>query len=222
MQGVRDFRCAELRPLNTAVPAFYPETAKKDTAVVPDQPQSYERRLKELMKREVRAKNAAEAIESLPAPGFSHHGIMNGGWDVWSVVPRVLDLIAPAKIAEINISTLGYSPQASAELMGLMDGGQVRRATFLCSHYFRSHYGELVEQTDRELAERGGRFAVCRTHAKVICMETTDGRYLVFEGSANLRECRNVEQYALIHDRGLLEWHRGWMLDLLDKVWEAK
>lgn len=213
-----------LPALDVGVPALFPEGtgAKVNTSAVPEQPKSYARQLKELMKREVRARNAAEAISNIPEPGVSQHGIMNGGWDVWTVVPRIVELIAPATIAEINISTLGYSPAASHELMELIDTGKILRATFICSHYFKSHYDDVVGATDRELTARGGRFAVCRTHAKVICMETSDGRFLTFEGSGNLRECRNVEQYALIHDQGLVRFHRAWMLDLLDRVWEPK
>lgn len=209
-----------LPTLDASAPAFFPESegVQRNAVALPEQPKSYTRRLDGMMKMAIRTRNAAEAIPELPPVGWATHGILNGFWDVWAVVPRTLELIAPATIAEINISTLGYSPSTANELFALMDTGKIGRATFLCSHYFKSHYTDLADATGRGLADRGGRFAVSRTHAKVICMETTDSRFLTFEGSGNLRACRNVEQFCLVHDRGLVEFHRGWMLDLLGRI----
>jgi len=46
-------------------------------------------------------------------------------------------------------------------------------------------------------------------------MELTDGRCVVVESSANLRSCRNIEQFTMSHDRALLQFRRSWMLGLL-------
>lgn len=209
-----------LPTLDPSAPLFFPEPecVQRNAVALPEQPKNYTRHLEGMAEVATRSRSAAEAIPELPLVGWATHGILSGNWDVWQVVPRTLELIAPATIAAINISTLGFSPTVANELMALMDAGKIGRVTFLCSHYFKSHYTDLAEATARGLAERGGRFAVSRTHAKVICMETTDGRFLTFEGSGNLRACRNIEQFAFVHDRGLVKFHRGWMLDLLDRI----
>ena len=38
------------------------------------------------------------------------------------------------------------------------------------------------------------------THAKVVLIETTDGRDFVVESSANLRSCSSIEQITVTHD----------------------
>ena len=45
-----------------------------------------------------------------------------------------------------------------------------------------------------------------------------DGRCIVNESSANLRSCRNIEQFTMTHDRDLLEFHRQWMAEVMPRV----
>jgi hypothetical protein len=65
------------------------------------------------------------------------------------------------------------------------------------------------------LHRRGHSIAAIRCHAKILLMELTDGRHIVVESSANLRSCRNIEQFTMTDDHDLLLFHRGWMLELL-------
>ena len=53
------------------------------------------------------------------------------------------------------------------------------------------------------------------THAKVVLIETTDGRHFVVESSANLRSCSSIEQITVTHDGDLLAFHRQWIDELL-------
>lgn len=163
-----------------------------------------------------RASNARRQIASLPAPGESLHGWMTGHWDAWLIVPVMLELIAPATIRELNIATLGFNVDNTRSLLGLLDAGNVGHVTFLCSHFWRSHEGDVVKMLEHEITSRGGRFAATRCHAKIILAETTDDRWLVWESSANLRSCRNAEQFAIHNDRELLLYHRAQMMRLLD------
>ena len=72
-------------------------------------------------------------------------------------------------------------------------------------------YDALAES----LTARGHRIAAIRCHAKILAMELTDGRCLVVESSANLRSCRNIEQFTMTHDADLLLFHREWMREVL-------
>ena len=51
-----------------------------------------------------------------------------------------------------------------------------------------------------ELTTRGPRVVAMLTHAKVVLIETTDGRDFVVESSANLRSCSSIEQITVTHD----------------------
>jgi hypothetical protein len=101
------------------------------------------------------------------------------------------------------------------EMLGVMDGPNPPRLTLLCSAFFRDHNKELWEETLEGFRERGQRCAAARTHAKVITLELASGAKLALEGSANLRSNSNREQFALIHDAGLHDWHGRWIDDLV-------
>jgi hypothetical protein len=161
--------------------------------------------------------NAAKALDRLPEPRETFHVVMSGNFNAWDIVPAVLTLAAPATIAELNVATLGFNEQNATELIGLLDAGQVGRCTFICSVYYKSMkdgapvYDALAEA----LTNRGHQIAAIRCHAKILGMELTDGRCLTVESSANLRSCRNIEQFTLSHDADLLHFHREWMMELL-------
>ena len=75
-------------------------------------------------------------------------------------------------------------------------------------------YDSLAEA----LTTRGHQIAAIRCHAKILLMELTDGRCFVVESSANLRSCRNIEQFTMTHDEDLLRFHQAWMTDVLKDV----
>jgi len=62
-----------------------------------------------------------------------------------------------------------------------------------------------------ELQSRGQTLLAMRNHAKLLLMALDDGRRIVVESSANLRSCRNVEQFVISHDTGLYDFHAAWI-----------
>jgi hypothetical protein len=100
-------------------------------------------------------------------------------------------------------------------MVGMMDAPDPPRLTLLCSAFFRDHNKELWEETLGEFRGRGQRCAAARTHAKVITLDLASGAKLALEGSANLRSNGNREQFALVHDAGLHDWHSAWIDDLV-------
>jgi hypothetical protein len=97
-------------------------------------------------------------------------------------------------------------------MLGWLDSGVAGELTLLASIFFRSHNGELWEQALTELRSRNQRAACCHSHAKVVALAFASGERLSIEGSANL--CGNGsgrEQFALINDVALHDWHARWI-----------
>lgn len=163
----------------------------------------------------------AETLRPLPADGETYHIVLSGKASLWDTVPAVLELATPATIAELWIATLGFSARNTEELMAFLDGGQVQRCHFICSHYFRGTSEHLYTPMEQGLTARGQRFLAMRNHTKVILMTLTDGRCIVGESSANLRSCKNIETLTLTHDRALLEFHARWMNDIFEEAHHA-
>lgn len=82
----------------------------------------------------------------------------------------------------------------------------------LLSHYFtktsKDIYAALLAVAERSPLVR---VRVARSHCKVTLMDYGEAGALVLESSANLRSSRNLEQVSIFNDRGLLEFHAGWI-----------
>jgi hypothetical protein len=115
----------------------------------------------------------------------------------------------PCKL--LRIATLAFSSRNVHEIAQLADRGAVRAVLLLCSDFFAKHNPALFTEAHVELRRINGRLAAPRCHAKVCCLEFEDGAKLVFEGSANLRTNGNIEQFSLINDPALHDWHAAWM-----------
>lgn len=81
--------------------------------------------------------------------------------------------------------------------------------------------GEAWDQLHQQLTARKQPVVAVRSHAKVLLFAMSDGAHYVIESSANLRSCRNVEQFALTRDAGLLQFHRAWMRELIAQASHA-
>jgi len=164
----------------------------------------------------LRIANAAEHIRELPAPDITLHCVMKGNYNAWDIVPAILKLIAPACIEHLCVATLGFNASNTDQLVTLIDAGRIHSAKFLCSAYYGAHEPAVCKKLNDELRARGSVFLSTRTHAKVIAARTTCGNNYVWEGSANLRSCRNVEQFIISNSAEVFDFHSAWMCELID------
>jgi hypothetical protein len=125
-------------------------------------------------------------------------------------------LAAPATIGYFGLATLGFPRQNLEELLTELDSGRIAKVDFLFSVYFKSNEKEICQRLAHELVTRGHRVVAMLTHAKIMPLETTDGRQFVVESSANLRSCASVEQIMLIQDGELFQFHRAWLNDIME------
>lgn len=205
------FDCDSVKPLFEAES----QTARNVAIDLPADVKLLRRSAKRQMLHLMHVANAAQHLGELPANGESLHCVMKGNYHAWDLVPAILQLAAPATITRLLVATLGFNKSNAAELIELYDAGQIKAVDFICSCYFKSTCEGEFEFLHAALTARGQRIAAVRSHAKILGFELSDGRALVIESSANLRSCRNVEQFSLTHDRELLEFHRSWIDQLL-------
>jgi hypothetical protein len=163
----------------------------------------------------LRIKNAAGHLRELPPPGHSLHCVMKGNYNAWDLVPAVLRLAAPAVIDHLDVATLGFNKQNAIQLVTLLDEGRIGSCTFIASTMYWDQERAVCNQLAAALESRPpSRFSALRNHAKVILFTMSDGARYVIEGSANLRSCRNVEQFCLLNDSHVHTFHHQWISDL--------
>jgi hypothetical protein len=157
--------------------------------------------------------NAARLISPLPAPSETIHAIMGGDFSAWDLVPALLGQAGHA--IELVITTLGFNHANNEHLCELLDAGAIRAAWVVCSEYFKGADPDVYAAASERLAARGARLTATRNHSKVILLMPLcgNGRY-VFESSANLRSCNNLEQFTLTNAPEVYDFHRAWILSL--------
>jgi hypothetical protein len=156
---------------------------------------------------------ARAVLTVLPAPGEALHALITGRYDLMHLLVCLLDRLGLAR--GVRIATLSYNGRNLQEMLGILDAPDPPRLTLLCSAFFRDHNKELWEETLEAFRGRGQRCAAARTHAKVITLDLAAGIKLSLEGSANLRSNGNREQFVLVNDAGLHDWHAAWIDDLV-------
>ncbi|HEX4796179.1 MAG TPA: hypothetical protein VH370_20485 [Humisphaera sp.] len=159
----------------------------------------------------LQARNAVRDIAELPALEESLHCVCRGNFPLWSIVPASPKLAAPATITALYLATLGFSSSNAADLFELMDAGQIKTVAIVASVFFQRQNPKEYGMMDAGIRERGQRLVALRSHAKVIAFSLSDGRQFAVESSANLRSCRNLEQFSFTQSPSLYQFHRDWI-----------
>lgn len=167
------------------------------------------------------SRNALKEIEELPGEEETLHIIARGNFPLWSLVPAVLKLAAPARVDRLCIATLGFSASNVQDLMKLFDAGQIGAVSIVASVYFERQNAAEYRQMSEGLGRRGQRIAAVRSHAKIITLALSDGRRIAVESSANLRSCRNIEQITITSSRALHDFHAAWIEQVITAAAEA-
>ena len=173
-------------------------------------------RIKLAARRAAGIREAREVLTQLPGPGESLHALVTARLDLTDVLNALLDTLG--RCDRMAIATLGYNERNLKSMLAWLDAGDVGTLTLCASIFFRAHKGELWERTQEEFRARGQRVACCHSHAKVVALAFASGQRLSIEGSANL--CGNGsgrEQFALINDGPLHDWHAAWIEALVVK-----
>jgi hypothetical protein len=173
-------------------------------------------RVKLAARRAAGIREAKETLALLPGPGESLHALCTARMDLTDVIGALLERLG--RCDRLVIGTLGYNARNLRTMLRWLDAGQVAGLTLLASIFFRSHNGDLWQETLAQFRQRKQRAACCHSHAKVVSLSFASGARLAIEGSANL--CGNGsgrEQFALINDAGLAEWHARWVLEAVSR-----
>jgi hypothetical protein len=167
-----------------------------------------------IRRKMLRLRSAREAIPHLPANGEALHGLMLGEFDLMSLVTIIVERL-PGPLPHLCLATLGYSRKNLVEMLRLVDTRTVTRLSLVASNYFAKADKEVWQETCAEFKARGLALANPRSHCKVVTFHAADGTRLSLEGSANLRTNKNREQFCIVNDAALHDWHAEWIDETL-------
>lgn len=166
--------------------------------------------------RVLREQALLDVLREHPAAGESVHVVSEAKFDFWTWVPAMLRWIN--RTESLYCSTWTLSRTNAVELFEVWDAGKIGLAHFLTGTYFKRRETAVYSLLLDGIRRRGGRYRAFQNHAKVTLLDNAGlGVWLVVEGSANLTSNPRTEQYVITNDRGLWEFHRGWMEEALTR-----
>jgi hypothetical protein len=163
-------------------------------------------------RRALQNEQLAQILPEPPAAGESVHAVTNAKYDFCSWLPTLLRWCGRADA--LYCSTWTLSQANALDIFALYDAGLVApgQLHFLTGLYFKRRETATYNLLLDGLTKRGGRFKAFENHCKVLVVWSAErDLWLTVEGSANLNANPRFEQYVLTNDRGLAEFHRGWM-----------
>ena len=197
-------------------PSFGPRSLGHESrAVNPARPHA----ARGLARRPAMLPEPADALPDLPAPGESLHLLLDRRWQMAAVIASNCRHRGP--VAHLRLASLSIGTQQVRTLAELADAGTVKKISLVLSDYFERMNAPVTAAVRSEFAARGFRLAFPACHAKVSCFEFADGSTFCIEGSANLRASKNFEQIAVVNDRGLHDFHAGWIDTVIDQYAQA-
>jgi hypothetical protein len=162
--------------------------------------------------------DAKAILEQTPAPGEALHVVCSSRMDLMDVIDCLLQRFGFC--ASMHIATLGFSRRNLRQLLRWHDAQAIGELWLLSSLFHKHHNGELFAEAQGELTNRRQHFAACASHCKVCVLDfaPVDAGMMTLEGSANLAASGSVrEQFALVRDDSLAEWHCAWIEQLVVK-----
>jgi hypothetical protein len=173
-------------------------------------------RIKVAARRAAGIAEAKSILEYLHGPGESLHALMTARLDMTDILNALLEKLGRCETA--RIATLGYNRRNFRAMLKWLDAGKIGSLALVASIFFRSHNGDLWQETLDEFRQRGHRAACCPSHCKVMALAFADGTRFAVDGSANL--CSNGsarEQFTIVNDTSLHDWHARWIDDLVSR-----
>lgn len=156
----------------------------------------------------------SEMLTAKPPKGAAIHAISNGQYDFWTYVPVVLDLIGHAD--EFYGSTWTLNRANCEDMFRLYDEGRLGSIGFLTGTYFKRRESAVYATLMEGIQARGQRYVCLENHAKVVLLgNRASDDWLVIEGSANFTANPRIEQYCIVNDRSVYDFHRAWMEEAL-------
>lgn len=74
--------------------------------------------------------DAFKHLDHMPKAGQTLHGVISGRYALFEMIAALIERTGEG-IADLTICTLGFSKTNAADLLGLLDDGQVKRVTLL-------------------------------------------------------------------------------------------
>jgi hypothetical protein len=176
-------------------------------------------RVREISEQALKYRNAEKLAESLIITPNERYFVLVDGSFIFGDFIEALMVKNDFHAKQMIISTLSLNENNIDSLYNLISGGYVDDLSLIISDYFFSHErNNLVKYIYEQLdIENKFQLAVAGTHCKLCIIETHCGKYIVIDGSANLRSSGNLEQFRIEENKEVYQFNYDFQKAIIDK-----
>ena len=150
---------------------------------------------------------AASTLAGIPTAGETWHLVTGATYSPIDLLAAIVRLVG-TPCRHLWIATLATNERSISALADMRSKGQLQKVTVLLSEFFRDADSDACQAALAGFRAIGATAHHAKCHAKVYLLDF-DIHAIVVEGSANLRNCRSVEQLTITNDRALMEFYQA-------------
>lgn len=182
----------------------------------------------ELLQKAVLVKKKNDDLHTARAKALSELCFLPAEGEQWRIITHkqfnayalILLLLETREIEEMYLAIYRINEPTVTSIMDLIDSGRIKKASFIISSFFNQT--KKPEKWAKDLCDYCAAHSQCNfiylhNHAKVLAVRTTKDEYFVFEGSGNMSDNARIEQYVYEQNKKVFNFHKAWMLDLINK-----
>jgi len=152
---------------------------------------------------------AISTISGIPESGEQHRIVT-----IKAIVTLdfILAVLAEEKIIDLYVAVYVIGKKTIAELLSLHKSQDIQNLFFLVNTriYAKTGINEMLMVN----GSKNWRVKMAHTHTKIILMKTAQGNYYVVEGSGNMSQNGQYEQYIFENNKPVYDFHKDWMENL--------
>ena len=149
---------------------------------------------------------AVSAISGIPEPGEQQRIIT-----IKAIVTLdfILAVLAEEKIIDLYVAVYVIGKKTIAELLSLHKSQDIQNLFFLVNTriYAKTGINEMLMVN----VSKNWRVKMAHTHTKIILIKTVQENYYVVEGSGNMSQNGQYEQYIFENNKSVYDFHKNWM-----------
>jgi len=161
----------------------------------------------------------AKALSDLcikPKPNEQYRIITEKQFNAYALI---LHLLESETIKELYLAIYRINYPTVQSIINFIESGHIKKATFVISNFFNQT--KKPEQWAIMLKEfcdnnKNTNHIYTHNHAKVLVIKTVSNEHYIFEGSGNMSDNARIEQYIYENNKNVFEFHKQWMLDLIN------
>ena len=130
----------------------------------------------------------------------------------FNAISIIIHLLDQGDISELYITGSAINLKTARAIHDIVNSGKVGKMVFLISSLIMKTETEKINIL-KALAENNKNFKLifAWNHTKIITCKTKKGECYTIMGSGNMSNNARIEQYMIVHDDDLHEFHKNWI-----------